>query len=111
MAQLRNGFLVLGLVVGYLSMTSMDAMNQIRQDQTVQTETGDQDATEDQVLTALDVISAPSQIHLEHHFALIDVIEDWYDDEEEELRSDQQDFKVWKVLRVLFRKIISPNAP
>ena len=102
----------MGLLVGVTSITVSTAplpINAVAQEQSESTE--DQQEEGDVVLKAFDAITSSVQVSLEHSFTLIDVLPD-IEEIKEEFSEIQESLPASdKALKILFRLIISPNAP
>lgn len=101
---------MMGLLVGITSITVSSIPLPVASSQE-QAENSDENEEADETLKAFDAITSSIQVSLEHSFTLIDVLPDM-----EEVKEGFSEIKEGlpasdKVLKILFRRIISPNAP
>jgi len=106
---------LLGLSVGFLSITlTAPLLPQVTVDTVADQLNGDQSDDEQKPelsLKAFDAITSSVHISFNHDFLLIDILPDLDDQEEETTGHEQTVLPGSKVLKILFRRIISPNAP
>ncbi|WP_421873592.1 hypothetical protein [Marinoscillum sp.] len=101
---------MMGLLVGITSITVSSTPLPIANAQE-QAEKGDENEEADVALKAFDAITSSIQVSLEHSFTLIDVLPD-VEEVKEEFSVIKEGLPASdKVLKILFRRIISPNAP
>ncbi len=76
-----------------------------------QTEDTNDESAPDQVIKAIDAINYSSQIHVSHHSILIEELPEVEEAIEAEIDQNVLVTSASKALKILFRRIISPNAP
>lgn len=102
--------LMLGLLVGFTSL----AMSTIALPQVEIAQSDDDQGEEkesDLSIKAFDAITSSVQVTLDHSFFLIDVLPEMEEFDEDFTESQEALSAGNKVLKILFRRIISPNAP
>lgn len=103
-----------GLMVGFLALTfSTPIVPQalVEQTQQLDDQNSDDQQSADVSVKAFDAITSSVQINFNHDFHLINILPDLEDQEEVNGAEDRIVLPGSKVLQVLFRRIISPNAP
>lgn len=110
---LLRSVVALGLVVGFLSISlSVPFIPVAEEGETLQVDqSADDDQQSEVVLKAFDAITSSVQINLNQEFFLIDVLPELEELSEETGNAQESVLAGNKVLKVLFRRIISPNAP
>lgn len=104
----------MGVVVGFLALTTSATLSLELAycDQHEQNATNDDEKENKEVLKAFEAINSTAQISLHHEYLLIETLPSFVVEEDEEAPADQKMSCVsGKVLKILFRRIISPNAP
>lgn len=69
------------------------------------------DESGEAVLKAFDAIASSTQITLNHEFLLINVLPDLEEEDPTEEKGEEQVLIGSKIFRILFQRIIAPNAP
>ncbi len=105
---------ILGLLVGFVSLTLTTPV--VPQVQITASESGnnnDQQSDQQPELKvgAFDAITSSVHINFHQDFQLNYILPDLDDDSEETSSTDQVILPGSKALKILFRRIISPNAP
>jgi hypothetical protein len=103
---------ILGLMVGFVALTLTTPL--VPQVQIISSQSGDQDEQSDlpeMAVSAFDAITSTVHFNLDHGFHLDYILPDLEDDGVESGSTDQVTLPGTKALRILFRRIISPNAP
>ncbi|WP_421891235.1 hypothetical protein [Marinoscillum sp.] len=105
---------MLGLIVGFLAITvTTPIAPQLNIEELAQV---DNSSTEEEQqpeasLKAFDAIPATAHTSLTHEFLLIDILPSFESLEEDLATGEEAVCAASKVLKILFRRIISPNAP
>lgn len=100
----------MGLLVGITSIAVNNApLPVVHQDHSC--DSNDEHQTNDVSLNAFDAITSSIQLNLEQSFILIDILPDLEEVQEEFSEIAKSLPSPNKVLKILFRRIISPNAP
>ncbi|WP_258099364.1 hypothetical protein [Marinoscillum pacificum] len=102
---------LMGLLVGITSITVSSSPLPIAIQQNADTEKSDESKESDVSLKAFDAITSSVQVSLEQSFILIDVLPDLEEVKEEYSEVVENFPSPNKALKILFRRIISPNAP
>lgn len=107
---------MIGLAVSVLALTvSAPVQCVLGDDQVVQQDLHDDEAPAEQEspsLKAMDAaIPATAQVSLQHEFCLIDILPELEEPQAEAEPKNQFISKANKVFKILFCRIISPNAP
>ncbi|MEQ8472794.1 MAG: hypothetical protein RIC35_16500 [Marinoscillum sp.] len=101
---------VLGLLVGFVSL-AVPSINM----STAEVAQSEDDQSNDQraelSIQAFDAINSIAQVSLDHSFFLIDILPEMEEVEDEFDVSQDATTAGSKVLKILFSRIISPNAP
>lgn len=115
--------LITGVLVGFLALTTSSPVPAYLCDQQEQStdhsdaESGDeQDAEKEkdskEVLKSFEAINSTAQISLVHDALLIETLPAFAVEDDEEVSAERQACVTGrKVLKILFQRIISPNAP
>lgn len=109
-----KGILVSGIFVAILVMstTTVQISQYLCDAQEVEHPTDDNNAAKDQEsLKAFEAITTSAQITLEHEFSLIHILPELINEEKEYFSSENLTTIGGKASKILFRQIISPNAP
>ncbi len=102
---------MLGLLVGFLSLTISGSYSFVCEDATEVTpeQTSDEEET---VISTFDAITGSSiQFSFGQESFLIEILPEFNDQEEAVASSQSAILAFDKVLKILFQRIISPNAP
>lgn len=100
--------------MGFLALTTAAPFpkNIVQCDQHEQGTSGDDEQGHEETIKAFEAINSTAQISLNHEYLLLGVLPSFDVEEDEEVSSDQKSFSIGnKALKILFRRIISPNAP
>lgn len=111
---LYRTIVMLGLIVGFLAITVTAPFNPTPHVAELAQADGQttEDAQQPEVtLKALDAIPSTAHVSLVHEYLLIDILPDLADDEAPAKGKEVSVVAGSKVLKILFRRIISPNAP
>lgn len=103
-----------GLAVAMLAVTfTAPVLTVSEQSQSLQADqpAADDDSSETTVIKAFDAITSTIQIHLTQAFLLIEILPDQEVLVQEPGEDQESITAASKVFKVLFRRIISPNAP
>lgn len=102
--------LLIGLAVGFLAIsTSHYPKLSVLMDTEQAAEQSEND--EGAVLKAFDAIPSSAQFTLTHEFLLINILPDLSEEKDEESTCEDTAISGSKILKILFQRIISPNAP
>lgn len=103
---------MLGLIVGFLSLTITSPIVPIA-DASEYNQTDDKQSSDQEItsITSFDAITSSLHLDLSKEIFFIETLPTFEPQKEEEIRTDQLVFSGDKVLKILFRRIISPNAP
>ncbi len=102
---------LLGLLVGITSITVSSSPLPILVEQDTKGAEQDDSKEAESLVKAFDAITTSVQVSLEQAFILIDVLPDLEEAHEEFAETDEKAATPNKVLEILFRRIISTNAP
>lgn len=109
-----RGTLLFGVIVAFLSIST--STTQLSPyvcdgDQQEQESPDDGQSKSQEVVKAFEAIPVAAQTSLNHEFLLLDILPELEEADEEIISAETPEFAGSKVLRILFRRIISPNAP
>ncbi|MFY0599484.1 MAG: hypothetical protein JXR03_07415 [Cyclobacteriaceae bacterium] len=107
--RLKQTILVFGILIGFCGVTMNDTWS-VKVSQTIE-ESADDDNQSDQVLKSLDAITYSSQINVTHQSVLIEELPEEEIEAEIEIEDSFVVSNISKAFKILFRSIISPNAP
>ncbi|RED93643.1 hypothetical protein C7460_12453 [Marinoscillum furvescens DSM 4134] len=106
---------MIGLAVSVLALSvSTPVQCVLEDDQVVQQDVQDEETPsgrETPSLKAMDAIPATAQVSLQHEYCLIDILPELEEPQAEPKPKNQFISKANKVFKILFCRIISPNAP
>lgn len=102
--------LVLGILVGFTSLTMTTLAIPQAEVASADADQADNKGSELSI-KAFDAINSSVQVTLDHSFFLIDVLPEMEEMDDEFVESQEALTAGSKVLKILFSRIISPNAP
>ncbi len=105
---------MLGLIVGFLAITVTTPITpQLNIEELAQVDNAptEEEQQPETVLRAFDAIPVTAHVSLTHEFLLIDILPSFESLEEDITAGEEAVCAGSKVLKILFRRIISPNAP
>ncbi|MFT6867647.1 MAG: hypothetical protein ACJA08_002490 [Cyclobacteriaceae bacterium] len=104
--------LILGILTGFCALSVNNQLSySFTAPSSTAEDTSENPESSSQVITAIDAISYSSQINVSLHSILLEELPESEDNIEEELEENVVTFSASKALKILFRRIISPNAP
>ena len=104
---------IFGVVVGYLALsTATDYRVDNQQEVTAENQAADEDSSSQESIQSLNVaIPSSAQVNLHFEYLLIDILPGLEVENEEVDTSNETNGTSQKILKVLFQRIIAPNAP
>ncbi len=109
-----RGALLFGVIVAFLAISTSTAQLShylCDGDKQEQQSTDDEQSEDQEIVKAFEAIPVTAQTSLNHEFLLLDILPELEEVDEEIISTETPEFAGSKVLRILFRRIISPNAP
>ena len=104
---------IFGVMVGYLSLsTAVDYQVIDQQDITAEDQSSDEKSPTQESIQSLNVaIPSSAQVNIHFEYLLIDILPGLEVENEEIDTSNEKTGTSQKILKILFQRIIAPNAP
>lgn len=103
---------LIGLVVGYLALTTVAPTMKLELCDKKEQAEKDQQSDEQEEIKSFEAVHSNAPFTLEHHYFLLEELPEFAcEDNKAELSEQSISLAGSKVLKILFRRIISPNAP